>query len=100
MSQLDALGMKEVRPPSNTPEPVHSTPDSLSVDQLSQATRLALKMQRVKEQMDSVLVNTQNSLLLLVLDFVVYNVTMLFFLKDPHHGSSSFEPGTACLSAS
>ncbi|XP_051942989.1 jouberin isoform X3 [Hippocampus zosterae] len=72
VSQLDALGMKELRPPSNTPEPVHSTSDSLSVDQLSQATRLALKMQRVKEQMDSVL--------------------------DPHRGSSSFEPGRSLFS--
>ncbi|XP_077394405.1 jouberin isoform X2 [Festucalex cinctus] len=72
VSQLDLLGMKELSPASNTPEPLRSTPASLSMDQLSQATRLALKMQRVKEQMDSVL--------------------------DPHHTLSSVEPGKGLIS--
>ncbi|XP_077418917.1 jouberin [Vanacampus margaritifer] len=72
VSQLDVLGMKELRPASNTPELLRSTPTSLSMDQLSQATRLALKMQRVKEQMDSVL--------------------------DPHHRLSSVEPGRSLFS--
>ncbi|XP_049595623.1 jouberin [Syngnathus scovelli] len=72
VSQLDVLGMKELGPVSNTPELLCSTPTSLSVGRLGQATRQALKMQRVKEQMDSVL--------------------------DPHRRSSSFEPGRSLFS--
>uniref|UniRef100_A0A3Q0SS79 Abelson helper integration site 1 n=1 Tax=Amphilophus citrinellus TaxID=61819 RepID=A0A3Q0SS79_AMPCI len=43
----------------NTPEPLalQDTSVSAAVDQFAQATRLALKMQCVKEQLDSVLVN-------------------------------------------
>ncbi|XP_054653122.1 jouberin isoform X2 [Dunckerocampus dactyliophorus] len=76
VSQLDVHSMKELgstsadtRTTRNTPDPLHSTSASSAVDQFSQAARLALKLQRVKEQMDSVL--------------------------EPHHRSSSgYEPVT------
>ncbi|XP_061650787.1 jouberin isoform X2 [Phyllopteryx taeniolatus] len=72
VSQLDGRRTKELRSASNTPDQLHSTPVSVSMDQLSQTTRLALKMQRVKAQMDSVL--------------------------EPHRRSSSFEPGRSLFS--
>ncbi|XP_061551819.1 jouberin isoform X2 [Phycodurus eques] len=72
VSQLDGRRTKELRSASNTPDQLHSTPVSASMDQLSQTTRLALKMQRVKAQMDSVL--------------------------EPHRRSSSFEPGRSLFS--
>lgn len=44
----------------NTPDPsaLQDTSAASALDQFAQATRLALKMQCVKEQLDSVLVNT------------------------------------------
>lgn len=49
----------DTRTVRNTPEPsaLQDTSVSAAVDQFAQATRLALKMQCVKEQLDSVLVN-------------------------------------------
>ncbi|XP_057716218.1 jouberin isoform X2 [Corythoichthys intestinalis] len=72
VSQLEVRKIKELRSESNTPDTLNNTPALMSSDQLSQATRQALKMQRVKEQMDSVL--------------------------EPHHRSSSFEPGRSLFS--
>ncbi|XP_061700465.1 jouberin isoform X2 [Syngnathoides biaculeatus] len=72
VSQLDARGTKELRSASHTPDQLQSTPVSASMDQLGQTTRLALRMQRVKEQMDSVL--------------------------EPHRRPSSFEPGRSLFS--
>nr|XP_057912201.1 jouberin isoform X2 [Doryrhamphus excisus] len=62
VSQLDVHSMKELgstsgdtRTTRNTPDLLHSTSASSAADHFSQAARLALKLQRVKEQMDSVL---------------------------------------------
>ncbi|XP_072768019.1 jouberin isoform X2 [Nerophis lumbriciformis] len=81
VSQLDARSMKELRSTSadtrttrNTPDPLPSTCASSALDHFSQMTRLALKMQRVKDQMDSV-------------------------LEPPHRSSSGYEPGRSLLSS-
>lgn len=49
----------------NTPDPpaLQDTATAAAMDQFAQTTRLALKMQCVKEQLDSVLVNTHPLLL-------------------------------------
>ncbi|XP_077477172.1 jouberin [Stigmatopora argus] len=70
-SQLESRKTKEPRSESITPDVLY-TPALFSTEQLSQATRQTLKMQRVKEQMDSVL--------------------------EPHGRPSSFEPGRSLFS--
>uniref|UniRef100_A0A3Q3KTM7 Abelson helper integration site 1 n=1 Tax=Mastacembelus armatus TaxID=205130 RepID=A0A3Q3KTM7_9TELE len=64
VSQLEVHNLKAMRSVSTDTRTMGNTPDSLllqdtAIDQFTQAARIALKMQCVKEQLDSVLVNTQ-----------------------------------------
>lgn len=73
VSQLEVHSIKAVsRSASVDPKTVRNTPDlpvsqdrsaSSAMDQFAQSAKLALKMQCVKEQLDSVLVNTPSLLL-------------------------------------
>ncbi len=62
LSRSASADTKTIR---NTPDlpMLQDIPAASAMDQFAQAARLALKMQSVKEQLDSVLVNTQPPLL-------------------------------------
>lgn len=59
MKAASRSASEDIKTVLNTPDPLALQDRSISaaMDQFAQATRLALKMQCVKEQLDSVLVN-------------------------------------------
>lgn len=60
MSTVSRAASVDAKTTRNTPDPptLQDTASALALDQFAQATRLSLKMQYVKEQLDSALVST------------------------------------------